>query len=134
MGGLKYSPVFGKVMPISGSKMGKKEGTKRLPRGYDGTQSTNREMRKILPRILGQIGELHRERPDLILAAWPEIIGGQLAQMTKAVSFEEGVLFVKVNNSTLYSVLSQHEKGRLVKCLRERFPAVEIKNIVFRLG
>ena len=106
----------------------------RNPEGYDGTRSTNREVRTLLPQILGQIGEMHKERPDLIVAAWPEIIGKQFASMTKAVSFEGGILYIKVNNSMLYSLLSQHERGRLLKCLRGRFPAVEIKNIVFRLG
>lgn len=106
----------------------------RVPYGYDGIESTNRNMRTLLPRLLGQIGEMHRERPDLILASWPEIVGNKLAPMTKAISFEAGILYIKVNNSTLYSLLSQHERGRLLKCLRDRFPAVEFKNIVFRLG
>ncbi|MBS0606195.1 MAG: DUF721 domain-containing protein [Parachlamydiales bacterium] len=114
--------------------MAKKNSDYRVPFGYDGTESTNRDMKSLLPRLLGQIGEMHKERPDLILASWPEIVGSKLAPMTRAVSFVEGILYVKVNNSTLYSLLSQHERGRLVKCLRERFPAVEIKNIVFRLG
>ncbi len=114
--------------------MAKKGSGNRIPYGYDGVQSTNRDMRTLLPQLLGQIGEMHRERPDLVLASWPEIIGKQLAPMTKAVCFEAGILYVKVNNSTLYSLLSQHERGRLLKCLRQRFPAIEIKNIVFRLG
>lgn len=114
--------------------MAKKNPDQRVPYGYDGIQSTNREMKSLLPRLLGQIAEMHKERPDLILAAWPEIIGRKLAPMTKAVSFEGGILFVKVNNSTLYSLLAQHERQRLVTCLRGRFPAVQIKNIVFRLG
>ncbi|MBI3237053.1 MAG: DUF721 domain-containing protein [Chlamydiales bacterium] len=91
-------------------------------------------MKNLLPDILGRLGQIHQDRPDLILASWPQIIGKKLAPMTQAVSFEEGFLFVKVNNSTLYSVLSQHEKARLLKCLRDLFPAVVIKNIVFRLG
>lgn len=114
--------------------MAKKKSDRRNPEGYNGTEPTNRDMRLLLPRLLGQIGEMHRERPDLILAAWPQIIGEKLSPMTKAVSFDGGILFVKVNNSTLYSLLSQHERGRLLACLRERFPAVEFKNIVFRLG
>lgn len=77
---------------------------------------------------------LHRDRPDLILEAWPEIIGEKLAPMTKPMAFERGILTVKVSNSTLYSLLSQHERGRLLACLRQRFPAVEIKNIYFRIG
>ena len=114
--------------------MAKKYVHKRNPQGYNGTEVTSYDMRMLLPQILGQIGEKQKDRPDLILVAWPQIIGSQLAPMTKALSFDGGILLVKVNNSTLYSLLSQHEKGRLLSCLRERFPAVEIKNIIFRLG
>jgi hypothetical protein len=106
----------------------------RKPEGYDGTERTTSDMRDLLPRLLGKIGVAHKERPDLILLAWPEVIGEKLAPMTKAVSFADGILVVKVNNSTLYSLLSQHERGRLLKSLREKFPAAGIKNIAFRLG
>lgn len=95
---------------------------------------TNKHLKDLLPKVLGNIGALHRDRPDLILAAWPQIVGDKLAAMAKAVSFENGLLFVKVSNSTLYSLLSQHERGRLLKLLREKFPSVEIKNIHFRVG
>ena len=106
----------------------------RRPEGYNGTDTTSCDIRNLLPRLLGQIGAMHRERPDLILAAWPQVIGKKLASMTKAVSFDHAVLIVKVSNSTLYSLLAQHEKGRLLKSLREKFPAVVIKNIIFRMG
>ncbi|MBI2810851.1 MAG: DUF721 domain-containing protein [Candidatus Melainabacteria bacterium] len=95
---------------------------------------TNKQIQDLLPKVLGSIGAVHRDRPDLILAAWPQLIGEKLAAMTKAVSFENGMLAVKVSNSTLYSLLAQHERGRLLKSLREKFPSVEIKNINFRLG
>ncbi len=100
----------------------------------EGTEQTNKQLKELLPKVLGSIGALHRDRPDLILAAWPQIIGDKLAPMAKAFAFEKGVLSVKVSNSTLYSLLSQHERGRLIKRLREKFPSVEIKNIHFRLG
>lgn len=105
-----------------------------MKRNYDGTALTTRNIRELLPRFLTQVGEKFQERPDLIIQAWPHIIGTQFASMTKASLFKEGILWVYVNNSTLYSVLSQHEKKRLLASLRSRFPAVEIKNIVFRLG
>ncbi len=106
----------------------------RRPRGYAGTERTTRDIRDLLPGVLKKIGEVHKERPDLILAAWPQIIGERLSKMARAVSFEGGVLTVKVANSTLYSLLMQHEKKRLLQVLRETFPGAEIKNIVFRLG
>ncbi len=95
---------------------------------------TNKQLVDLLPKMLSSIGAKHHDRPDLIIAAWPQIIGEKLASMTKAVSFDNGILFVKVSNSTLYSVLSQHERGRLLKSLRKKFPSIEIKNICFRIG
>lgn len=91
-------------------------------------------MKDLLPKVLNEINMIHRDRPDLILAAWPQIIGDKLAAMTKAVGFENGILVVKVSNSTLYSLLSQHERGRLLKKLREQFPGAGVKNIHFRIG
>lgn len=106
----------------------------RNPRNYDGVELTSREIKKLLPTVLGRIGLQHSERPDLILATWPEVIGTKLAPLTEPVSFREGVLTIKVKNSTLFSLLSQHEKPRLLKSLQEKFPSVTIKNLIFRIG
>lgn len=106
----------------------------RTPRNYDGTQPTGKLLRQLLPELLGQIGASHQERPDLILAAWAQVIGERLSPMTQAVSFHEGILTVKVKNSTLHSLLSQHERPRLLRSLREKFPNAKIHNIIFRIG
>ncbi len=101
---------------------------------FPGSRLTNKHLKELLPKLLGGIGALHRDRPDLIIASWPHLIGEKLASMTQAMSFEKGILFVRVSNSTLYSILSQNERGRLLKSLRQKFPSVEIKNIHFRMG
>ena len=106
----------------------------RTPKNYDGTEPTGRQIRHLLPNFLNEIGEIYKERPDLVLVGWVEIIGDKLAPMTEAVSFESGVLTVKVKNSTLHSLLSQHEKARLLKSLKDKFPSVTIRNIMFRIG
>lgn len=106
----------------------------RTPRGYDDVEPTGKELSKLLPEVLAKVGSNFQKRPDLILLAWPEIIGEKLAPMTQAVSFIEGVLTVKVKNSSLYSLLVQHEKNKLLKQLQGRFPSVTIRNIIFRLG
>ncbi len=100
----------------------------------NGKDLTNKQLKDLLPKALSGIGALHRDRPDLLVDAWPQVIGEKLCSMTKAICFEKGVLYVKVGNSTLYSLLCQHERGRLLKSLREKFPSVEIKNIHFRMG
>lgn len=109
------------------------ERRRRHSRKYDGTQVTSRHLGDLLPQVLQRIGRIHQERPDLIMAAWPEVIGERLASMTEAVEFTEGVLTVRVKNSTLYSLLTQHDKPRILKQLRSRFPKSTIKNIIFRI-
>ena len=107
---------------------------KRTPRHYDGTELTGKELSHLLPEWLKNVSSRFQDRPDLVLLAWPEIIGEKLASMTTAVSFVEGVLTVKVKNSSLYSLLVQHEKARLQDLLQKKFPSIQIRNIIFRLG
>jgi hypothetical protein len=96
--------------------------------------TTTRHIRQLLPQFLEEVGRKCVLRPDLILAAWPEVIGPELAPFTKAITFQDGVLNVTVNNSTLYSLLSQNDKPRLIQNLRDKFPETLIKTIFFRLG
>jgi hypothetical protein len=105
-----------------------------MAKSVKNTDPTHKSIQRLLPGLLNGITEVYKDRPDLILAAWPQVIGEKLAPMTSAVSFEEGLLVVKVKNSTLYSLLSQHERGRLLQCLRKKFPSVVIRNIIFRMG
>lgn len=107
---------------------------RRTPKNYDGTALTTHKMNDLLSALLSKIGDAYEARPDLIMALWPEVIGQKLALMTQVASFNEGVLVVKVSNSTLHNLLSQYEKPRILNDLRRRFPRIEIKNIVFRIG
>lgn len=106
----------------------------RTPKNYDGTGVTTHKVSDLLPTVLSQINETYQDRPDLVLAAWPEVIGSKLAAMTQAISFHDGVLTVKVKNSTLHSLLSRHDKFRILAAIRRRFPKVYIQNIIFRIG
>lgn len=107
---------------------------RRTPKNYDGTEVTTHRVSELLSSVLSHIGEAYAERPDMVMASWPEVVGAQLAPMTQVVSFVEGVLVVKVKNSTLYSLLSLHDRSRILNDLRQRFPRITIKSIIFRLG
>jgi predicted nucleic acid-binding Zn ribbon protein len=111
-----------------------KKNWRRTPKGYDGTELTTKNLGDLLPSILAKVGDAYSDRADLILASWPDVIGPKLAPMTQVQSFQEGVLFVKVKNSTLHSLLCQHDKQKILMTLRQKFPKVDIKNIVFRIG
>lgn len=107
---------------------------KRTPKDYNGTALTTHRVNDVLPFVLKKLQQVYCHRPDLILASWPEIIGPKLAPMTQVVSFIDGILLVKVRNSTLYSLLNQNDKSRILMRLREKFPDVAIKGITFRIG
>jgi hypothetical protein len=106
----------------------------RLPRNYNGNQLTSKPISHILPSVLNRITANYQDKGELILAAWPQIIGDKLAPMTKAVSYRDGVLTVQVKNSTLFSLLNQHEKPRLLAALQKKFPRENIKTLLFRMG
>lgn len=103
-------------------------------KNFDGPELTTHHIKDLLPTVMQSIGGRFKERPDLILAAWPEVIGPQFAPMTTPVSFEEGVLVVKVKNSTLYALLNHYEKFRILESLRQKFPSTPFHNIQFRMG
>lgn len=108
--------------------------SRRTPKNYDGTALTSRRVGEILPAVLAKIGDSFKDRPDLILAYWPEVIGPKLAEMTRAESFKDGVLVIKIKNSTLHSLLNQYERGKILASLRQKFPRVIINNVIFRIG
>lgn len=107
---------------------------RRTPRNYDGPETTTHRLHDLMPGVLARISTTFADRPDLILAAWPDVIGERLAPMTKAVSFVDGVMTVIVKNSTLYSLLSKNDKPKLVQALKAKFPKIPIKTILFRIG
>lgn len=98
------------------------------------TAPTSKHLRQLLPSIMKKIGRVHEQRPDLILAAWPALVGKRIATMTYAVSFAEGILTIKVKNSSLLSLLAQHERPRLLRELKRKFPSATIRNIRFCIG
>ncbi|MDE3046111.1 MAG: DUF721 domain-containing protein [Verrucomicrobiota bacterium] len=104
---------------------------RRTPRNYDGIENPSKQLSDLLGEGLKAIREKAGQSSEEIFSAWPQIIGEQMAPLTEAVSFDDGILTVKVKSSTLYSLLSQHERPRLLKRLQEKF---SIRGLKFRVG
>lgn len=94
---------------------------------------TSKHLSHLLPAFLKKVGSTYQKRPDVVIGAWPEIVGADFASMSHALSFYEEVLVVNVKNATLYSLLSQN-KPRILKKIRDKFPQTSIKTIIFRHG
>ncbi|HAB99384.1 MAG TPA: DUF721 domain-containing protein [Parachlamydiales bacterium] len=106
----------------------------RTPKNFDGTSPTGKMMSALLRDALAGISKQAGCQGHEILAAWSEVLGEKFANLTKATGIQDGVLTVKVKSSTLYSLLHQHEKSRLLARLQELFPSAGIRDIVFRVG
>lgn len=100
----------------------------------DSTRVTTHRFGDVLAQFLAQLAQQQERYGEQILLAWPELIGKQLSPMTRAISFIDGVLLVKVQNATLYSLLSQYERPKLLNALKKRFPHAEIRALLFRIG
>jgi len=124
--------LYNRGVVISGDFVKKRY--RRTPKNYDGTGVTTRRLEEVLPLVLSEVDEAFSERPDLIISAWRDIIGPKLAVMTQVDSYCEGILYVKVKNSTLHSLLSQHDRPKLLLKLKQKFPKHNIRNIIFRMG
>ena len=111
-----------------------KQRYRRTPKNYDGVEKTTHTMQEILPYVLKKVGRVYEEGGDQVLRAWPDAIGSQLAPMTRAVKFYDGVLTVNVRNNTLYSLLVQGDKEAILRKLRDQVPHAKITGLYFRIG
>ena len=102
----------------------------RTPRNYRGTESPVKKMADLLPDLLNELGRKTGDRSEEVFRFWFQLMGDK-GPLTNPVSFIDGVLTVKVKSSTLYSLLCQHERPRLLAQLQEKF---SIRNLVFRVG
>lgn len=103
----------------------------RTPRNYSGIQNPSKNLGDLLPEFMDQMSRKQEDPKEEIFKFWFELIGEKMAPLTQPVSFTEGVLTVKVKSSTLYNLLCQHERPRLLKRLQEKF---SIRNLQFRVG
>jgi hypothetical protein len=107
---------------------------KRIPRNYNGTQTSLRQIKNLVKDVLNDIDENYNNKPKKIIESWPKIIGDKLAPMTEVVNFKKGVLIVSVKSATLYSLFAQYEKARILKILQEKFSREIIRDIKFIIG
>lgn len=103
---------------------------KRTPRNYLGVQNPAKQLGDLLPEILTDIQARCSDEKAAIFQFWEALIGEKMAPLAEPFSWVDGVLTVKVKSATLYSLLCQHEKARLLTKLREKF---SVRNLIFRI-
>jgi len=84
----------------------------------------------VLPAVLKRLGLDQKFKDQQILGLWPEVVGPQLAQRTRAMRIDRGVLFVHVTHGAWMQELHFMEAA-LVGRLRERAPGADLQRIRF---
>lgn len=91
-----------------------------------------RRLKEVIPEALRQAGGGERLRRGLVLAAWREVVGRELAGLTEAVALEGGVLTVRVPDPVTAHSLT-YNRLALLRRYGERFPGV-VREIRFVVG
>ena len=89
-------------------------------------------LKEVIPEALKRAGGKERLRRGLVLAAWREVAGKDLARFTEAVALEEGVLVVHVPDPVVAHQLT-YTRLALLRRYEERFPG-ELREIRFQVG
>ena len=89
-------------------------------------------LKEVIPEALKRAGGKERLRRGLVLAAWREVAGKDLARFTEAVALEEGVLVVHVPDPVVAHQLT-YTRLALLRRYEERFPGA-VREIRFQVG
>lgn len=98
------------------------------------TQLTTKNLTDVLRSVLKDISCSYNNYLETFIKEWPKIIGEDYAFMTQVVGYKQGVLTIKVKNSSLYSLLYHHKKQDILKQIQKNYPKWCVKNIIFRIS
>lgn len=88
---------------------------------------------RVLSEVLEEAGVLRQVQRMEVLDAWPELVGEQLARVTKARAVDGGRLIVEVQSSAWLMELNMM-RGDFLRRVNERLEEVPLDKIVFVLA
>lgn len=65
---------------------------------------------------------------------WYKFAGEHVRNMSKVVSFDNGILIIAAFNSTLLSILASQESCAIEEYFKEKLAPVQCKKIVYKLS
>ncbi len=104
---------------------------RRTKRNYQGINPTGKKISDLLPEMLGNLKQRGSVSQEAVFAFWFTLIGQKMAPLTQPISLKNRVLTIKVKSATLYALLCQYEKPRLLEALQAKF---QVDDLIFRVG
>jgi len=105
-------------------------GYREKPALADRTQAVGQSIEK----VMRQLGLQERLTEAQILSAWKEIVGEWFALHTCPERIRDGVLHVRVIQSSVHYELDRNWKPVIIQKLKARFGASRVRDIRFRIG
>jgi predicted nucleic acid-binding Zn ribbon protein len=105
-------------------------GYREKPAGPDRTQAVG----DTLEKVMRQLGLQERLTEGQILSAWKDIVGDWFALHTCPDRIRDGLLYVRVVQSSVFYELDRNCKARIIQKLKARFGASRVRDIRFRIG
>jgi len=93
-----------------------------------------RAVSNTLEKVMRQLGLAERLTEAQILAAWKDIVGEWFALHTHPERIRDGILYVRVVQSTVHYELDRNWKPKIIQKLKARFGPARIREIRFRVG
>jgi predicted nucleic acid-binding Zn ribbon protein len=97
------------------------------------TRQGPRRVDAVLAGVLDKHGVREQVERMGVIDLWPEIVGDQLANVTRAKGVEDATLFVEVRSSAWLMELSMMRDDFLER-VNQRLPEVPLERIVFVLA
>jgi hypothetical protein len=73
---------------------------------------------QVLERTLKRLPNARKITGQVVMDSWPQVVGGPIAEKTRAVSFENGLLWIQVRDSVWSQHLSLQKKQIISKLNR----------------
>jgi len=95
---------------------------------------TNKKLSDLLNEVKKEVlKESFSEEVDLN-QIWKLIVGDEIFELTKVISFKEGVLLIQTQSSALTHLLARVERPKILARIRSDFPFLKVKSLMFRSG
>ena len=93
-----------------------------------------RPIGETLAQVVTTLGLEDRLKEHEVLQAWRDIVGDFIAAHSTPHRLRDGVLYVRVLQSTVHYELDRIWKPQIVQKLKKRFGARTVREVKFRLG
>jgi predicted nucleic acid-binding Zn ribbon protein len=96
-------------------------------------QDTSQPVGPLVAALMKDLGLSDRMTEEQIIAAWREIVGEFLAGHSKPSRLHEGILYVRVLQSSMMFELERTFRKEILEKLRKRFGRA-IRDVRFKMG